>query len=249
MFLPSSSYMGQGVTSSRAIAHVRTNLPLNPSARTYRSKAGMAASHSSASPSTDSSTEHTQQAGTSGATSAAGMQQLFDTWMNAWRSLGTPPGASGMPLRNAADAPGAGPAANGFPADAVVSRYARLQQTGRRGLAFHAFVRRSEYSGRRDSIGASAETASRLFARRDGVDPAGHHVRDQGTRTQGPPLQFRGMERDAGLRIHRRLVSAERTLSAGNGRRARHRTEECASASVSRFSSGPRRPRRATSSH
>ncbi|CAB3782536.1 Poly(3-hydroxyalkanoate) polymerase subunit PhaC [Paraburkholderia ultramafica] len=98
MFLTSSSYMGQGVTRSRAIAHVRTNLPLNPSARTYRSKAGMAASHSSASPSTDSSTEHTQQAGTSGATSAAGVQQLFDTWMNAWRSLGTPPGASGMPF-------------------------------------------------------------------------------------------------------------------------------------------------------
>jgi polyhydroxyalkanoate synthase len=98
MFLTSSSYMGQGVTRSRAIAHVRTNLPLNPSARTYRSKAGMAASHSSASPSTDSSTEQTQQAGTSGATPAAGMQQLLDVWMNAWRSLGTPPGVGGMPF-------------------------------------------------------------------------------------------------------------------------------------------------------
>src|SRR5471032_98664 len=30
MFLTSSSYMGQGVTRSRAIAHVRTNLPLQP---------------------------------------------------------------------------------------------------------------------------------------------------------------------------------------------------------------------------
>ncbi|REG57870.1 polyhydroxyalkanoate synthase [Paraburkholderia sp. BL6669N2] len=89
-----SSYKGQGVTRSRALAHVRTNLPLNPSARTYRSKAGMAASHSSASPSTDSSTEHTQQAGTSGATPAAGMQQFIDAWMNAWRS----PGGSNMPF-------------------------------------------------------------------------------------------------------------------------------------------------------
>jgi polyhydroxyalkanoate synthase len=58
----------------------------------------MAASHSSASPSTDSSKEQTQQAGTSGATPAAGMQQLLDTWMNAWRSLGTPPGAGGLPF-------------------------------------------------------------------------------------------------------------------------------------------------------
>src|SRR3954454_6158626 len=99
MFLTRSSYMGQGVTRSRAIAHVRTNLPLNPSARTYRSKAGMAASSSSASPSTDSSTEQTQQAGASGATSAAGMQQFFDAWMNAWRSLGRPPGATGLPFQ------------------------------------------------------------------------------------------------------------------------------------------------------
>src|SRR6266702_978758 len=98
MFLTSSSYMGQGVTRSRAIAHVRMNLPLNPSARTYRSKAGMAASYSSASPSTDSSTEKTQQAGTSGAAPAAGMQQLFDAWVNAWRSLGTLPGAQGTPF-------------------------------------------------------------------------------------------------------------------------------------------------------
>ncbi len=58
----------------------------------------MAASHSSASPKTDSTTEHTQQAGTSGAAPAAGMQQLFDAWMGAWRSLGTPPGSNGMPF-------------------------------------------------------------------------------------------------------------------------------------------------------
>jgi hypothetical protein len=30
MFLTRSSYMGQGVTRSRAIARVRTNLPLQP---------------------------------------------------------------------------------------------------------------------------------------------------------------------------------------------------------------------------
>ncbi|ASV99505.1 class I poly(R)-hydroxyalkanoic acid synthase [Paraburkholderia aromaticivorans] len=58
----------------------------------------MAASHTSASPKTDSSTEHTQQAGTSGAAPAPGMQQLFDAWMGAWRSLGTPPGSNGMPF-------------------------------------------------------------------------------------------------------------------------------------------------------
>jgi len=26
------------------------------------------------------------------------MQQLLDVWMNAWRSLGTPPGAGGLPF-------------------------------------------------------------------------------------------------------------------------------------------------------
>lgn len=69
-----------------------------PSARTYRSKAGMAASHSSASPSTDSSKEQTQQAETSGATPAAGMQQFFDAWLNAWRALGAAPGGNGTPF-------------------------------------------------------------------------------------------------------------------------------------------------------
>jgi len=58
----------------------------------------MAASHSSASPSTDSSKEQTQQADTSGATPAAGMQQLFDAWLNAWRSFGTAAGAQGVPF-------------------------------------------------------------------------------------------------------------------------------------------------------
>jgi len=58
----------------------------------------MAASHSSASPSTDSPKEKTQQAGTSGAAPAAGMQQLFNAWMNAWRSLGAAPGANGTPF-------------------------------------------------------------------------------------------------------------------------------------------------------
>jgi len=58
----------------------------------------MAASHSSASPSTDSSKEQTQQADNSGATPAAGMQQLFDAWLNAWRSFGTAAGAQGVPF-------------------------------------------------------------------------------------------------------------------------------------------------------
>ncbi|MBB5459353.1 polyhydroxyalkanoate synthase [Paraburkholderia sp. Cpub6] len=60
----------------------------------------MAASHSSASPSTDSSKEQTQQAGTSGVSSAAGMQQFLDAWMNAWRSFGAQPDGTAfqMPL-------------------------------------------------------------------------------------------------------------------------------------------------------
>jgi polyhydroxyalkanoate synthase subunit PhaC len=54
----------------------------------------MAASqHSSASSNTDSSTEQSQpQAG------PAGAQQLFDAWVNAWRSLGVPGAGNGAPF-------------------------------------------------------------------------------------------------------------------------------------------------------
>jgi polyhydroxyalkanoate synthase subunit PhaC len=85
---------GQGVTRSRVIAHVRRKPASQPSARTHRSKAGMAASqHSSASSNTDSSTEQSQpQAG------PAGAQQLFDAWVNAWRSLGVPGAGNSAPF-------------------------------------------------------------------------------------------------------------------------------------------------------
>ncbi|MGA7780462.1 MAG: class I poly(R)-hydroxyalkanoic acid synthase [Paraburkholderia sp.] len=54
----------------------------------------MAASqHSSTSSSTDSSTERSQQQ-----TGPAGAQQLFDAWMNAWRSLGVPGAGNGTPF-------------------------------------------------------------------------------------------------------------------------------------------------------
>ncbi|MGF6479330.1 polyhydroxyalkanoate synthase [Paraburkholderia sp. JPY419] len=100
------------VASNRS---VRTNLPLNPSARTYRSKAGMAASHSSASPSTDSSKEQTQQAGTSGASSAAGMQQFLDAWMNAWRSFGAPPNGAAFQMPSMPQMPDLAQITAGFP--------------------------------------------------------------------------------------------------------------------------------------
>ena len=88
---------GQGVTRSRAIAHVRWKPASQPSARTHRSKAGMAASqHSSTSSSTDSATERTQQQAGAG---PAGVQQLFDAWINAWRSLGVPGVANGGPFQ------------------------------------------------------------------------------------------------------------------------------------------------------
>jgi polyhydroxyalkanoate synthase len=53
----------------------------------------MAASqHSSTTSSTDSTTERTQQQASAG---PAGAQQLFDAWINAWRSLGMPAAGAG----------------------------------------------------------------------------------------------------------------------------------------------------------
>ena len=97
-----SPHTGQGVTRSRAIAHVRRKPASQPSVRTHRSKAGMAASqHSSTSSSTDSTTERTQQQASAG---PAGAQQLFDAWINAWRSLGVPAAGAGAAFQMPAHA-------------------------------------------------------------------------------------------------------------------------------------------------
>src|SRR5258708_16526622 len=74
----------------------------------------MAASkRSSTSSRTDTSADSTQ-AQTATATATAGMQQMFDSWMNAWRSLGNP---AHRPEGNAPGIwwPAAGFGANGAP--------------------------------------------------------------------------------------------------------------------------------------
>src|SRR6201991_3853939 len=93
---------GTGRDEARVSAlRARRCLPLNPSARTHRSKAGMvAAQHSSTSSRTNTSSDRTQaQAGDQQASAnAAGVQQLFDAWLNAWRTLGAPAAANGNPF-------------------------------------------------------------------------------------------------------------------------------------------------------
>jgi polyhydroxyalkanoate synthase len=60
----------------------------------------VAAQHSSTSSRTNTSSDRTQaQAGEQQASAnAAGVQQLFDAWLNAWRTLGAPAAASGNPF-------------------------------------------------------------------------------------------------------------------------------------------------------
>ncbi|GAB2879688.1 class I poly(R)-hydroxyalkanoic acid synthase [Paraburkholderia jirisanensis] len=60
----------------------------------------VAAQHSSTSSRTNTSSDRTQaQAGDQQASAnAAGVQQLFDAWLNAWRTLGAPAAASGNPF-------------------------------------------------------------------------------------------------------------------------------------------------------
>ncbi|CAG9213751.1 Poly(3-hydroxyalkanoate) polymerase subunit PhaC [Paraburkholderia sabiae] len=109
----------------------REYLPLNPSARTFRSKAGMAASHTSSTSSrTDTSSDRTQQQA-----NAAGVQQWFDAWMNAWRSLGAQAAANGNPFsvpsmpdfaKAAAAQAGSGPFSNPF-LEQIAKQFAQAQ--------------------------------------------------------------------------------------------------------------------------
>ena len=200
-----SPHTGQGVTRSRAIAHVRRKPASQPSVRTHRSKAGMAASqHSSTSSSTDSTTERTQQQASAG---PAGAQQLFDAWINAWRSLGMPAAGAGAAFQmpQMPSMPAMPDFAN---AAAAMAPFAGLKVPTAAIPSERLQKLQADYS--REAMQLIQQSAD---------------VNAEDPRTEGSSFQRGGMERHAGVCVHCCMVSAECTLSAGTGRGARYRTE------------------------
>ena len=60
----------------------------------------------------------------------------------------------------------------------------------------------------------------------DRTAQAGERAEHRSGGAEGSPLQHDGMAIDAGLCVHRRVVPAQRALSAGTGRRGRNRSED-----------------------
>lgn len=225
---------------------VRAGFPGSPQAtpRKHRGitvKAGMTASKKS---STSSHTDTPQGRSTAGL-AAQPMQQLFESWLGAWRSFADPARAA------AGDAPSPSP-----------SPFAAFQPPQPFAFAMPAMPPMPpmpDWSGAAASFAGLAPVASVPPARLQKLQA--DYSRDclaliqqaSAATPTVPELKDRRFSADAwkaspahGFRG--RLVSAERALHAGARRRARDRPEDARADPLSRSSSGRPPRRRATSS-